>query len=490
MKVDACHYIAGQWVKGSNSPLISINPATENPIWEGNLADQETVNKAVLAAKKAFPEWSVLPFDERLKYFDSFQKALLNMGSKLAEAISKSMGKPLWESITEVKAMVNKIAISIESFQVRCPTIKKEQALGLAMTSHRAHGVMAVLGPFNFPGHLPNGHIVPALLAGNTVVFKPSELTPLVAELMIKCWESCHLPHGVINMVQGSKETGHHLSTHEEIDGLLFTGSWFTGKQLAESMAKTPYKILALEMGGNNPLIIGNISDLKAAAYTTIQSAFLTSGQRCTCARRLIVPQGAQEEAFLQVLIEMIRTIHIGAYDDPIEPFMGPVASKKAAENLIIAQQTLIASGGIPLLTLSQLKQGSAFLTPGLIDVTHVPKAPDEEYFGPFLQVIRVNDFNEAIQEAKKTRYGLSAGLLSNSHEEYRRFFKSVKAGIINWNTALTGASSLAPFGGVGQSGNNRPSAFYAADYCAYPVASLISNELVMPPTLAPGMNL
>lgn len=487
-KIKGSHFINGKWIEGSGSPLISTNPATEATIWKGHAADKETVNQAVKAAKEAFQKWSELDLDVRIKYLERFREALLASKSILAEAISKSTGKPLWESTTEVAAMANKITISIEAFHVRCPTIEKTQTLGVSITTHRPHGVMAVLGPYNFPGHLPNGHIVPALLAGNTVVFKPSELAPLVAEETLKCWESCQLPDGVMNMVQGARETGQSLSEHPDINGLLFTGSWQTGRHLAEIMAKTPYKILALEMGGNNPLVVGTISDYKAAAYITIQSAFLTAGQRCTCARRLIVPKGDSGDRFIDEVLKMMKTIQIGAYDDNEPSFMGPVISKQVADHLLKAQKNLVDAGAVPLAALSRLEKGNAFLSPGLIDVTAVANRPDEEYFGPFLQLIRVNSFTEALEEANNTKYGLVAGLLSDNLSEYSDFFKSMKAGVINWNMPLTGASSNAPFGGLGWSGNNRPSAFYAADYCAYPIASLVSAHLQMPSTSIPGI--
>jgi succinylglutamic semialdehyde dehydrogenase len=484
------HYIQGKWVEGKGPQFSAINPATAQTIWTGRAADQETVNQAVMAAKEAFPKWSGLDMQTRIKYLERFQQALVEAKAILSEAISESTGKPLWESATEVDAMINKIPISIEASQVRCPTIEKQQPHGLSTTTHRAHGVMAVLGPFNFPGHLPNGHIVPALLAGNTVVFKPSELAPLVAELTLQCWDSCHLPAGVINLVQGARETGQYLSEHPQIDGLLFTGSWPTGKHLSEIMAKTPYKILALEMGGNNALVIGAITDIKAAAYITVQSAFLSAGQRCTCARRLIVPKGHLGDRFIDALIEMMNAIHVGAYTDKPEPFMGPVISKQAAERLLSAQKALVDAGAVPIVPLKKLEKGDPFLSPGLVDVTAVVNRPDEEYFGPFLQIVRVENFAQAIEEADRTNYGLVAGLLSDSRDEYETFFKSVRAGVINWNMPLTGASSASPFGGLGRSGNNRPSAFYAADYCAYPIASMTSDHLQMPQKTMPGLKI
>jgi succinylglutamic semialdehyde dehydrogenase len=257
---------------------------------------------------------------------------------------------------------------------------------------------------------------------------------------------------------------------------------------LREHFAPYPEKILAMEMGGNNPLVVTSVADKKTAAYITLISAYLTSGQRCSCARRLILTEEA--EGFLPILQEMIKGIKIGAYTDLPEPFMGPLISKKAAEKVLMDQEERINHGGIPLLKMEQLHPNSSFLSPGLMDVTPLKDQIDEEIFGPFLQVIKVSDLDAAIQEANNTQYGLTAGLLSDNPQEYDEFYRRIKAGIINWNTPLTGASSAAPFGGIKKSGNHRPSAYYAADYCSYPVASIENNHVKMPATPLTGLTL
>lgn len=490
MSKDKSHHINGKWISSMGQQFSSVNPATEQEIWKGNEATAKEINDAIEAAKTALIEWKNFPITTRIKYLENFREILSSKKNDFAKAISEETGKPLWDSYSEVAAMINKVAISVEAYNMRCPELLNQQSHALSITRYRPHGILAVLGPFNFPGHLPNGHIIPALLAGNTIIFKPSELTPYVAELTVKCWQDSKLPKGVLNLIQGGSETGKLLSANTEIDGLLFTGSWKTGHRLAEQFAIHPQKILALEMGGNNPLVVRDISDHKTAAYLTIQSAYLSSGQRCTCARRLIVQTGKKGDAFLKELLTMIKSMRVGAYTDDPEPFMGPVISIAAANSIIKAQQELINRGGHPLIEISRLARGQTFLTPGLIDVTNISNRQDEEIFGPLLQVIRVNNFEEAITEANRTQYGLTAGLLSNHEEDYRYFYKNVRAGVINWNTQLTGASSRAPFGGIGKSGNNRPSAFYAADYCVYPIASLEANLLTMPTTFTPGITI
>lgn len=473
----------------SNSEAIvrSKNPFTQEIVWEGPSASEEEVNRAVASARQASKQWSRLPMQERERVLLQFQKVLEQKRSFFAEAISKEMGKPLWESQAEVDSMLAKVSIAIESQQTRCQQMKKTLPQGTSLTRHKPLGVVVVPGPYNFPGHLPNGHIVPALLAGNTVVFKPSERTPAVGIMLCELWKEAGLPEGVLNLVQGGQSIGKMLANHADINGLFFTGSWNIGKLLAQEFGKRPDRLLALEMGGNNPLVVGEISDLQAAAYLIIQSAFITSGQRCTCARRLILQEGKKSDALLETLVEMTRSLKIGGYTEQPEPFMGPVVSIHSSRNLLTVQKAFVSMGAKMLLEMQELKQDRPLLSPAILDVT-ASKRFDEEVFGPLLQVVRVKDFSSAIEEANRTHFGLCAGLLSDDKEQYELFYAEARAGVINWNTPTTGASSAAPFGGVGRSGNFRPSAFYAADYCNYPVASIEAASIVMPQVLPPGM--
>ncbi|MDU9397814.1 succinylglutamate-semialdehyde dehydrogenase [Pseudomonas sp. zfem003] len=484
------HYIAGAWQTGQGEAFDSLNPVTQASVWSGQGASAEQVEAAVAAARAAFPAWARLSLDARIAVLERFAATLKTRADELARCIGEETGKPLWESATEVTSMVNKVAISIQSYRERTGEKSGPLADATAVLRHKPHGVVAVFGPYNFPGHLPNGHIVPALLAGNAVVFKPSELTPKVAELTVQCWIEAGLPAGVLNLVQGGRETGVALAGNPGIDGLFFTGSSRTGNLLHQQFAGRPDKILALEMGGNNPLVVDEVADVDAAVYTIIQSAFISAGQRCTCARRLLVPVGAWGDALLARLVAVAASIQVGAFDAQPAPFMGSVISLDAARHLLKAQEHLIAQGATPLLAMSQPLETAALLTPGILDVTAVAERPDEEFFGPLLQVIRYDGFEAAMAEANATQYGLAAGLLSDSRELYQRFFIESRAGIVNWNKQLTGAASSAPFGGVGASGNHRASAYYAADYCAYPVASLESETLALPATLTPGVSL
>ncbi|BCL75396.1 N-succinylglutamate 5-semialdehyde dehydrogenase [Jeongeupia sp. HS-3] len=482
--------INGAWRPGSGDEFSSVNPVSGDTVWHGRAANATEVDAAVAAARSAFVTWRDLDVEDRIAVVRVFADVLRDAQAELAALIGRETGKPRWEALTEVTTMVNKVDISLRAHAERTGEHESQQGDAQAVLRHRPHGVLAVFGPYNFPGHLPNGHIVPALIAGNAIVFKPSELAPMVAQKTVELWLAAGLPAGVINLLQGGRDTGMALAAHDDVDGLLFTGSAATGYALHRQFAGRPEKILALEMGGNNPLIVDELADVPAALHHIVQSAFASAGQRCTCARRLLVPQGEWGDALITRLTEVTRSIRVGAWDAEPAPFMGAVISNAAANSLLAVQDQLIALGAKPILPLRRLQPDTALLSPALLDVSGVAELPDEEHFGPMLQIQRYRSFDEAIQLANRTRYGLAAGLLSDSAERYQQFWRQVRAGIVNWNKPLTGASSAAPFGGIGASGNHRPSAYYAADYCAYPVASLEAPTLALPAQLPPGLAL
>jgi succinylglutamic semialdehyde dehydrogenase len=449
--------------------LLSTEPATGAEIWRGETGDAAA---EVAAARAAFPAWASKSLAFRAEALRRFANVTRAREEEFATLISRETGKPFWEARTEVAAVINKVDISIGAYAERTPQRKIEAALGNKVAvRHKPHGVLAVLGPYNFPAHLPNGHIVPALLAGNTVVFKPSEKTPATGIMLVECLHEAGIPQGAIRLLIGGPDEGRALASQPDIDGLLFTGSARAGMALHRGFAAMPHKILALELGGNNPLVVWKPKDLTTAATIAVQSAFLSAGQRCTAARRLIVEDGMHEPLVAEIQKLIGRVIVDHPFADP-QPFMGPVIDLAAADHLQEQWLELMMKGGKPLCRLDRPVGDRPYLTPALIDVTEVRERPDEELFGPVLQIIRVRDFEAAIAEANNTRFGLAASLIGGSPKEFEVFWSRVRAGVINWNKPTNGAPSNAPFGGVGLSGNHRPSAFYAADYCAYPVTS------------------
>jgi succinylglutamic semialdehyde dehydrogenase len=453
----------------SVTELTSSDPATGETVWTGAIGDAAA---EVAIARGAWAEWAAHSHAYRIEALRRFANVVRGHDAQFAELIARETGKPLWEARTEVAAVVNKVEISVESYAERTPQRKMEAALGNKIAvRHKPHGVLAVLGPYNFPAHLPNGHIVPALIAGNAVVFKPSEKTPATGEMLVRCYHEAGIPEGVVRLLIGGPDQGRALAAQPGIDGLLFTGSARAGMALHKQFAETPHKILALELGGNNPLVVWRTKDVQAAAMIAVQSAFLTAGQRCTAARRLIVEDG-REGPLIEAIQSLIGRIIVDhAFADP-QPFMGPVIDNASADHVQEQWLNLMMKGATPLNRLDRPFEERPYLTPALIDVTDAKDRPDEEIFGPVLQVVRVKDFDAAIREANNTRFGLAASLVGGTPEMYDTFWANVRAGVINWTKPTNGAPSSAPFGGVGLSGNHRPSAFYAADYCAYPVTS------------------
>ncbi len=469
-------YINGDWTQGRGASFDSIDPATDAIIWTGNAANESDVNAAFTAAREAFEAWAATPIAQRIEIVERYKALAIAAKADMGLLIAKETGKALWDATGEGGALSAKADISVKSYHDRTGSLNKDTTFGHAALQHRAHGVMAVLGPYNFPAHLPNGQILPALIAGNTVVFKPSEQCPAVGEALTKLYAEAGFPKGVINMVQGARDTGAAVLNNAELDGVLFTGSANTGAYIHKLFGGRPEIVLALEMGGNNPLILWDVEDVKASASIAVQSAFITSGQRCTCARRLIVSEGLEGDAIIDEILAQMNQIKLGSWQDGDDVTMGPVVSKNIADHVVKSAQDLEDKGAKPIRRAAISEKGSAYVEPGFYDVTGI-EVDDEEIFGPVLQVTRVKDWDSAIAEANNTKFGLSAGLVSDQLGRWDDFKARIRAGVVNFNRPTTGAASFLPFGGPGASGNHSPGAYYAADFCAWPMASQVADK-------------
>lgn len=459
--------------------LQSFDPASRDLVWEGAVADAYACRRAVGTARAALPAWRAAPVDDRIAIVRRYAEILGERRNELAQLISRETGKLLWESDAEVGSMIGKVAISIAAHAERTGERAADMPFGQAVLRHRGHGVMAVLGPYNFPGHLPNGHIVPALIAGNTVVFKPSEIAPAVGQAMADAFAAAGLHDGVLTIVQGGRQTGEALIACD-IDGLLFTGSAGAGTALRRALVDRPHVIMALELGGNNPLIAWDSPE--DAASIIVNSAFVTTGQRCSCARRLIVPQGAVGDAIVDAVDAMAARLPIAAWNEAGEAFMGPLVSDQAAASGHRAVSDRIARGAKVIRPFEGVDgRSTAFVRPALLDTTGID-VPDAEIFAPVLSIVRVPDFDAAMEAANATAFGLSAGLISADPALWTRMVEESRAGVLNRNRPTTGAAGNMPFGGLGASGNHRPSAYYAADYCAYPIASFEAEGVTAVP--------
>jgi succinylglutamic semialdehyde dehydrogenase len=481
-------WIGGQWVEGAGQSWQRRSPCQNQLVWEGGWCSPEQTGQAVVAAREAAFEWAEQKLDDRIAICRKFAQVVEQRKEELAALIAIEVGKPLWESRTEVTGVIGKVENSIDALMKRRWTTMETSGDFMAVTRFRPHGVLLVLGPFNFPAHIPGGHIVPALLAGNTLVFKPSEHAPATGQWLCHAWQAAGLPPGVLNLVHGAAETAQ-VASQDDVDGILFTGSYRAGASLHRALAGRPEKVLALELGGNNPLVIHGVSDFRAAAITCILSAYLTSGQRCTCTRRLIVSGRDTYQRTLDQLQQLIPQIRVGLPLDEPQPFMGPLIHSKAAEQLLEYQSNLVNCGGETIVSSALDRRSSSLLTPGLVAMPVDASLEDSEHFGPVLTIQCAENLDQAIAMAGDTRFGLSAGFLGDNMEDFHYFLHRVRAGVINWNRQTTGASSKLPFGGVGLSGNHQPSGYYAADYCSYPVASLESHELVDANKPLPGLD-
>jgi succinylglutamic semialdehyde dehydrogenase len=458
---------------GQANEFYSINPSNQEIIWQGKTANLEQVTRAVISAKKAFPSWSKLSLEQRLTYIESYNKLLEMNSDRLANLMSDEMGKNLSDAKLEVKIMLGKFSTALNAYKERTGIQEKEVNGSISLTKHKAHGVCAVFGPYNFPGHIPNGHIIPALIAGNTIVFKPSNFVPQFSEEWIKLFIEASFPEGVVNMVQGEAQTGEYLSKSDDINALFFTGSSRVGEILHKNFAGKLDKVLALELGGNNALVIDNGSNLEEVVEIAINSAFVSNGQRCTCTRRIIlIDQDGFADKFISAFIDKTKKLEI---DLPqAGKFLSCLISKEQVDLILKKQEDFIRNGAKALLEAQKHNLGEAFITPGIIEIKDYDE--DEEIFGPFVKIYKALNLEHAIRIANNTRYGLAASIVTNNHKHFEVFYNEIKTGLINWNAPTTGAMGIAPFGGTGLSGNHRPSGYYAADYCAYPVASVINK--------------
>ena len=449
------------------------------------------VDAAVAAARRAFGPWSALPEAARAEHLRAWAATTRRHAERIAALVTREMGKTLAESRQEAVLLADKVDVTLEE-RVRARIAPYDLPGGATRTNrctYRPFGAMAVIGPFNFPAHLPNGHWVPALLAGNAVVFKPSERTPAVGALMAELMAEAGMPAGVFGLVQGRGDVAAALVAHEGIDGVLFTGSWPVGRRIMESNLDRPGRMVALEMGGSNPAVVLADADLRQAVIECARCAFLTTGQRCTCTRRIVVHR-AVADRFIAALVGMARSATVGSGDADPAPFMGPLVTREARDAALRFQHDLAARGGRILLEARAPAGEGWFLTPGIVQVDRFDRATDREVFGPVVQVAVAEDLDDAIAQANATEFGLAASVFARDAATAERAMRGLRAGCINLNCGTAGASGKLPFGGLGRSGNLRPAGAAMVDSCAYPVASMLESgdaAAVPPGMTAPG---
>lgn len=492
--------IGGTWSPVPGGAVRSVNPARpEEIVWSGS-PSVSAVADAVQAARNAAAAWAATPVGERESVLRRFQVICTERQEAIRNLIRDETGKVSWDAAQEAALLASKVDITLDD----SPTSPRRRVSPFSTTVtatregkawFRPHGVMAVIGPYNFPMHLPNGHIVPALLMGNTIVFKPSDKAPgcgqMLAELFHEALDQAGAPPGVFNLVQGGADVAAATASHPGLDGILFTGSWTVGRRILEANLDRPSRLLALEMGGNNPAVVMDDANVSMALAECVRSAFITTGQRCTCTRRIIVHEKIAD-SFLSAVVRAAGALVVG---DPRagEPvFMGPIISAEARRNVLEYQSALRRAGAEVLLEAREtdLPGKGWYITPGVVRVTGFhngmpvrgPGCPefdagcDMEVFGPIVRICVVRSLDEAIRQANATNFGLAASIFTGDPAAASRFTAECRAGCVNVNCGTAGASSRLPFGGVGLSGNHRPAGAFSLDYCAYPVAGLFET--------------
>ncbi|MGA1518156.1 MAG: succinylglutamate-semialdehyde dehydrogenase, partial [Phycisphaerales bacterium] len=471
---EAANLIGGAWRSIAGTALRSHNPANPDEIVWCGTPTIDHVDEAVAAARAAQPAWAATPIEARIEALRRFQAIVKEERETLARLIGREMGKVLAEARLEATAVAGKVDITLEDRVMdRVRGFSVGAAAGVeGLCRFRPHGVMAVLGPFNFPAHLPNGHIVPALLLGNTVVFKPSEKTPAVGQMLADLLHRAAFPPGVVNLVQGGADVAARLVAHEDLDGILFTGSWPVGRRIMEANLDRPGRMLALEMGGSNAMVVMPSANLERAVVEAVRASFATTGQRCTCTRRIVAHESVADR-FVSTLAKVASTVLVGPFDSQTPVFMGPLVSEASRTAAIEFQADLAKRGGRVVVPACPLDGPGFFLTPGVIEVDRFTRETDREVFAPIVQVSTAKDLDDAIEQANATEFGLASAIFTSERSEFEAFLARSRAGCVNWNAGTAGASSKLPFGGLGKSGNHRPAGAFSVDYCAMPIASM-----------------
>lgn len=452
-----------------STEIVSTAPATGEELWRGFPGD---VDDLVERARRAWPSWAAQSLANRIELVRRTANELRKEADSLAALVAQESGQPLWAARAEVDAVVERVELAVRAYAERSAQRRLDNALqGTSALRHKPHGVVVVIAPASSPLAIPAAQVIPALIAGNAVILKPSEKMPAAAEVLVQCFHRAGVSANVVQFCPGGPDTGLDLALHEGVDGVLFTGSTHNGIALNRKLAASPNKLVALAMGGNNPIVAWDTPKLADAAALIVQSAFGWAGQSCTNARRLIVRDTLFDDLIAEVKRLADRLIVGAPFDEPA-PFMGPVIDNATAEGLTESFVYLLSNGGRPIKHMVRTVPGRPFLSPAIIETTGMAERPDVELLGPLLQVVRVATLDEAITEANATRYGLVSTLIGGSPQDYNRFWANVRTGLVNWNRPTTAVAAGAPFGGIGLSGNYRPGGFYAADFCAYPVAS------------------
>jgi RHH-type transcriptional regulator, proline utilization regulon repressor / proline dehydrogenase / delta 1-pyrroline-5-carboxylate dehydrogenase len=464
------NFIGGVFVPPSGAALISHNPAADGAVVFETGFTVGAVREAAEAAAAAQPAWAALGQAERARHLDRFKAAIAARADQLADAIVLETGKLRAEAKGEIATLIARFdhATAAMAADLRPGQVAPGEHLRYA-----ALGVVGVIGPFNFPLHLCHAHVVPALLAGNTVVIKPSDITPLCGQRYAEAAHAAELPPGVFNLVVGTGEVGAAMA-RAPLRGLCFTGSWPIGRKILEAALDRPELLIALELGGKNVCVVLEDCSLRQAVHEVVIGGYLTAGQRCTGTERVLVHRKIADR-FVDALARVVRELRFGSPEDPAM-FAGPLATRAALAKVEAALDAARAAGAEPIVPGAPLA-GGFYRTASLHrlpDGMHdVPGYTDVELFGPDLSIEVIDSDEEAIAVIEASPYGFANAVFTGSAERFERFYARTRSGILNRNRSTNLASAKLPFGGVGRSGNYRPAGAWAHRNLVAPVAVL-----------------
>ena len=459
--------------------ILKKSPAELSLIlWEAGVYYQH-VDAVIESAQKGFDFWRKLSFEDRIQYLKKYQEVVRARKDEIAMALALEVGKPLWEAKTEAAALDSKVSVTITDSYERI----KQKTITNVMHNIDGHvvskplGPCFVIGPFNFPCHLANGQILSALLAGNSVIFKPSEKTIYSAQLMIECFHEAGFPEGVVNFINGTGHTASKITADKRIRGIFFTGSRGVGLKILENTHKDLNKLVALELGGKNSTILHHDTNISHALPELLRACFLTTGQRCTSTSMILVHRKIEQE-FIQKFKEVTERIRVGHPVKDQDPFMGSLIDEQAEKLYFDFCNFGKQEGAEEIVAPRKLDVGyeGYYVSPSI----HYAKKPNlegkfiqEEIFGPNCFFVPYDDIEDAIRIANSTNYGLAASVFTRDPEIYKLCLRDIDSGLLNLNRSTVGATARLPFGGVKNSGNYRPAAVSMIDHCVSTVASL-----------------
>ena len=452
------------------------SPANFEWVLPDILASKEYVEESVQSANRAYADWKRLTIEKRISFLNKFGEELLKRKEMLAKVMAIEVGKPLDECLVEAQVLKAKIDITIEEAIKLVKTQKLDLGAGGRGEIHyRPKGVLAVIGPFNFPTHLSNGHIIPALMMGNVCILKPSEKTPYSAQLYMEAAEAAGFPAGVLQMLQGDADIASRLVGNSGIDGVLATTSYEVGAKIQKKLAEKTEKIVALEMGGKNAAIVWEGADVDQVAKDLIQSSFLTTGQRCTALSRVYVHPSLKDELIEKTHILAKDLIINHPFAESPKPYMGPIISAQARDKFLRYSDIAVSEGaesimrpkkleGMTRKNESELPEGY-YVSPSIHYVKEAnPKSSYQmhEIFGPDIFFCEARELDEAISNVNSTNFGLSFSFFGGDETLFHKVADEVEGGLCYWNRPTTGASSKLPFGGWKRSGNHWPAGLFA----------------------------